>query len=72
MQQKAERVIVEFADRYSGNLGMDRRDFLRTACGMAAIHMGTPCMVLYLPSILQRRRIRMRRLSETSLSKQFI
>jgi predicted TIM-barrel fold metal-dependent hydrolase len=39
MQRKAERVIVEFADRYSGNTGMDRREFLKTSCGMAAAFM---------------------------------
>jgi len=38
-QRRAEKKILNFAEHYSGNLGMDRRDFLKTACGMAASFM---------------------------------
>ena len=38
-QRRAERAILRFAEHYSSNLGMDRRDFLKTACGMAAAFM---------------------------------
>lgn len=35
-QKKVERRIVELADANAGRLGLDRRQFLRTSCGMAA------------------------------------
>jgi uncharacterized protein len=38
-QRAAEKTILEFAGLYSGRLGMDRREFLKTACGMAAAFM---------------------------------
>jgi predicted TIM-barrel fold metal-dependent hydrolase len=38
-QRRAERAILQFAEHYSGKLGMDRRAFLKTACGMAAAFM---------------------------------
>ena len=35
-QKKVERRIVELADANAKRLGLDRRQFLRTSCGMAA------------------------------------
>jgi predicted TIM-barrel fold metal-dependent hydrolase len=35
-QKKVERRIVELADANAGRLGLNRRQFLRTSCGMAA------------------------------------
>jgi predicted TIM-barrel fold metal-dependent hydrolase len=35
-QQRVERALIEAAERGSAKLGMSRRDFLRTGCGMAA------------------------------------
>src|SRR5919197_3242336 len=35
-QQQVEARIKELADTHSAKLGMDRRQFLRTSCGMAA------------------------------------
>jgi uncharacterized protein len=35
-QRRVEREIDTLAEAYGRRLGMDRRDFLRTACGMAA------------------------------------
>src|SRR5258707_9999796 len=35
-QKQVEARIKELADTYSAKLGMDRRRFLRTSCGMAA------------------------------------
>jgi uncharacterized protein len=38
-QQQVEAQIKELADRHAAKLGMDRRRFLRTGCGMAAAFM---------------------------------
>jgi predicted TIM-barrel fold metal-dependent hydrolase len=38
-QRRTERAILKFAEHYSSNVGMDRRDFLKTACGMASAFM---------------------------------
>src|SRR5918999_4415566 len=35
-QQRVEAQITELADRHAAKLGMDRRRFLRTSCGLAA------------------------------------
>ncbi|MEZ4652780.1 MAG: hypothetical protein R3E12_04025 [Candidatus Eisenbacteria bacterium] len=35
-QAKVEALLLDIADRQSRRLGMDRRSFLRTSCGMAA------------------------------------
>src|SRR4030042_4634212 len=35
-QRRAEREILKFSETYSARLGRDRREFLKTACGMAA------------------------------------
>jgi uncharacterized protein len=35
-QRQVEARIKELADQYGAKLGMDRRRFLRTSCGMAA------------------------------------
>jgi predicted TIM-barrel fold metal-dependent hydrolase len=35
-QQRVERALIEAAERDGAKLGMSRRDFLRTGCGMAA------------------------------------
>ena len=35
-QKKVERRIVELADANAARLGLNRRQFLRTSCGMAA------------------------------------
>jgi hypothetical protein len=35
-QQRVERALIEAAERGGAKLGMSRRDFLRTSCGMAA------------------------------------
>ena len=38
-QREAENAMLEFAGRHSARLGMDRRKFLKTACGMATAFM---------------------------------
>jgi predicted TIM-barrel fold metal-dependent hydrolase len=38
-QRRAESAILKLAEHYSGNLGMDRREFIKSACGMAAAFM---------------------------------
>lgn len=38
-QRVTEKAILEIAELHSGRLGMDRREFLKTACGMAAAFM---------------------------------
>jgi predicted TIM-barrel fold metal-dependent hydrolase len=38
-QREAENAMLEFAGRHSARLGMDRREFLKTACGMATAFM---------------------------------
>src|SRR5919109_3741010 len=35
-QQQVEARIKELADKHGAKLGLDRRQFLRTSCGMAA------------------------------------
>ena len=35
-QQRVERILLEAASRGSNRLGLTRREFLRTSCGMAA------------------------------------
>ena len=35
-QKKVEARIKEMADQYGAKQGLNRRDFLRTSCGMAA------------------------------------
>ena len=56
-QRRVEARIKEIADAVAPKLGLDRRQFLRTGCGMAAAFLAmndvlAPC----LPSIAPRRR----------------